>query len=114
MLTVSNLTKRFGGFTAVDHVSFALEQGEILGLIGPNGSVKSTTFNLVAGTLAASVVCLSLLGHVIGRQRQLYVCYWGMVHSFVIPRTFRRLCYLATVAVVAYCGQNCPVSLPQA
>ena len=52
MLSVQGLTKRFGGFTAVNAVSFELEQGEILGLIGPNGSGKSTTFNLIAGALA--------------------------------------------------------------
>ncbi|MFZ1909280.1 MAG: ATP-binding cassette domain-containing protein, partial [Burkholderiales bacterium] len=54
MLSVSRLTKRFGGFTAVNEVSFELAQGEILGLIGPNGSGKSTTFNLIAGALAPS------------------------------------------------------------
>ncbi|MFN9775527.1 MAG: ATP-binding cassette domain-containing protein, partial [Burkholderiales bacterium] len=49
MLRVDSLTKRFGGFTAVDRLSFELRQGEILGLIGPNGSGKSTTFNVIAG-----------------------------------------------------------------
>ena len=42
MLTVKNLTKVFGGFTAVSSVDFSVEKGEILGLIGPNGSGKST------------------------------------------------------------------------
>jgi branched-chain amino acid transport system ATP-binding protein len=51
MLAVDGLTKRFGGFLAVNQVSFEARQGEILGLIGPNGSGKSTTFNLIAGTL---------------------------------------------------------------
>ena len=45
------LVKRFGGFTAVNSVSFRVEQGEILGLIGPNGSGKSTIFNMLSGTL---------------------------------------------------------------
>ena len=51
MLAVSGLSKRFGGFLAVNQVSFELKAGEILGLIGPNGSGKSTTFNLIAGML---------------------------------------------------------------
>ena len=54
MLAVEGLTKRFGGFLAVNEVSFEVREGEILGLIGPNGSGKSTTFNLIAGNLRPS------------------------------------------------------------
>ncbi|MGQ4554307.1 ATP-binding cassette domain-containing protein [Halobellus sp. GM3] len=50
-LVVSGLTKRFGGLTAVDHLSFAVTGGEILGFIGPNGAGKSTTFNCITGAL---------------------------------------------------------------
>jgi len=50
-LVVSKLTKRFGGLTAVDDLSFAVRQGEILGFIGPNGAGKSTTFNCITGSL---------------------------------------------------------------
>jgi branched-chain amino acid transport system ATP-binding protein len=48
MLSVQGLTKVFGGFTAVDHISFEVTQGEILGLIGPNGSGKSTTIDCLS------------------------------------------------------------------
>ena len=53
MLTVSGLVKRFGGFTAVNNVSFAVERGEILGLIGPNGSGKTTLFECIGGASPA-------------------------------------------------------------
>lgn len=49
LLEVKNLTKRFGGLTALDNVSFQVEEGEIHGLIGPNGSGKSTMFKNIAG-----------------------------------------------------------------
>ncbi len=62
MLEVRELTKRFGGFTAVDRIGFDLVEGEILGLIGPNGSGKSTTFNLIAGALAPSAGSIKLDG----------------------------------------------------
>src|SRR5260221_12574250 len=51
VLVVEGLVKRFGGFTAVNKVSFKVDQGEILGLIGPNGSGKSRIFNILSGTL---------------------------------------------------------------
>ena len=49
VLEVEHLTKRFGGITAVDDLSFALREGEVLGVIGPNGSGKTTTFDLISG-----------------------------------------------------------------
>ena len=66
MLSVSGLTKVFGGFTAVSNVAFELREGEILGLIGPNGSGKSTTFNLISGALAPSGGSIRFLGEEIG------------------------------------------------
>lgn len=51
MLQVKSLTKKFGGFTAVDKISFELRKGEILGLLGPNGAGKTTTIQMLLGTL---------------------------------------------------------------
>ena len=62
MLVVEGLVKRFGGFTAVNKVSFRVEQGEILGLIGPNGSGKSTIFNMLSGTLPPSAGSIEFAG----------------------------------------------------
>ncbi len=54
MIETRNLTRRFGEFTAVDHISFNVERGEIFGLLGPNGAGKSTTFKMLCGLLPAS------------------------------------------------------------
>jgi len=63
VLTVEGLTKRFGGFIAVNQVSFTVEPGEILGLIGPNGSGKSTIFNLLSGSLVPNAGSIRFEGH---------------------------------------------------
>src|SRR2546421_11643565 len=52
LLEVERLCKRFGGVRAVHEVSFVLEEGELLGIMGPNGSGKTTLFNLIAGALS--------------------------------------------------------------
>jgi len=53
LLTVRNMSKRFGGLTAVDNVSLSINPGEIYGLIGPNGAGKTTCFNLITGLYPA-------------------------------------------------------------
>jgi branched-chain amino acid transport system ATP-binding protein len=105
MLSVQGLTKVFGGFTAVDRVSFDLSEGEILGLIGPNGSGKSTTFNLVAGALAPSGGSIRFLGREIGGEPANRVAHYGIARTYQIPRPFRRLSLLENVALAAYYGQ---------
>ena len=106
MLQVSQLTKRFGGFTAVSNVAFAVAEGEILGLIGPNGSGKSTTFNLIAGAYAPSAGSIRFRGEEIAGLAPATVCHKGIARTFQIPRPFRRLSVVENVAVAAYYGQT--------
>ena len=104
MLTVEGLTKRFGGFLAVNQVSFEVRAGEILGLIGPNGSGKSTTFNLIAGTLRPSSGSIRLDGREISGESAHVVCHQGVGRTFQIPRPFRKLSLLENVTLAAFYG----------
>ncbi|MDD5411483.1 MAG: ATP-binding cassette domain-containing protein [Methylobacter sp.] len=62
VIEVHDLVRRFGEFTAVDHVSFDVKRGEIFGLLGPNGAGKTTTFRMLCGLLAASSGSLRVIG----------------------------------------------------
>ena len=106
MLSVSGLTKRFGGFTAVNSVSFEVAQGEILGLIGPNGSGKSTTFNCIAGMYTPSDGSINFEGREIGGLKANKVCHIGIGRTYQIPRPFRNLTLLENVALSAHFGQD--------
>ncbi len=68
MIDVKNLTKKFGEFTAVNDLSFAVEAGEILGFLGPNGAGKSTTMKMITGFLLPTSGTVSVCGHDIETQ----------------------------------------------
>ncbi|MEX0959529.1 MAG: ABC transporter ATP-binding protein [Burkholderiales bacterium] len=106
MLAVEGLTKVFGGFTAVNGVSFEVKEGEILGLIGPNGSGKSTTFNLISGALTPTAGAVKFLGRDLAGQPANRVAHHGIARTFQIPRPFRRLSLVENVALAAYYGQE--------
>ena len=63
MIEVRNLTKRYGDFTAVDHISFTVEKGHVYGFLGPNGAGKSTTMNIITGCLSATEGSVTVGGH---------------------------------------------------
>ena len=106
MLVVEGLVKRFGGFTAVNNVSFKVDQGEILGLIGPNGSGKSTIFNMLSGTFPPSAGSIWLQGHEIAGLPPHRIINRGIGRTFQIPRPFRRLSIFENVALAGYYGQG--------
>ncbi len=85
MLEVEGLTKRFGGLTANDEISFALEEGEILGLIGPNGAGKSTLFELITGFYAPDAGEIRFLGESLRGLRP------DQINRRGIARTFQKL-----------------------
>ena len=62
IVRVQNLTKRFGDFTAVDHVSFEIQPGETVGLLGPNGAGKTTTFQMLLGVITPTHGTIEMLG----------------------------------------------------
>ncbi len=62
IVEVRDLVRRFGAFAAVDHVSFAVQRGEVFGLLGPNGAGKTTTFRMLCGLLAATAGTLKVAG----------------------------------------------------
>ncbi|HTO65647.1 MAG TPA: ABC transporter ATP-binding protein [Bradyrhizobium sp.] len=105
MLAVEGLSKRFGGFLAVNQVSFQVRTGEILGLIGPNGSGKSTTFNLIAGNLRPTSGSIRLDGAEIGGLPAHMICHRGIGRTFQIPRPFRKLSLVENVTLSAYYGE---------
>ncbi len=63
LIRIEGLTKRFGGFTAVDNVSFEVRRGEVLGFLGPNGAGKSTTMRMLAGFMIPTSGTARILGH---------------------------------------------------
>ena len=63
LIEIDGLTKRFGSFTAVDHVSFSVARGEVLGFLGPNGAGKSTTMRMLAGFMTPSEGSARICGH---------------------------------------------------
>ncbi|RIL12426.1 MAG: hypothetical protein DCC75_00500 [Proteobacteria bacterium] len=69
VLNVSNLSKHFGGFTAVENVSFTIESAEILGLLGPNGAGKTTTIQMLLGVLTPSSGSISYFGRDLSTHR---------------------------------------------
>jgi branched-chain amino acid transport system ATP-binding protein len=105
---------RFGGFVAINDVSFEVQQGEILGLIGPNGSGKSTMFNLISGALKPSGGSFKFDNKDITGLAPDKICHLGISRTFQIPRPFRKISLLDNVKVSAYFGHNGTISRSEA
>ena len=91
VLEVTGLRKRFGGIAAVDGVSFRVEEGEILGIIGPNGCGKSTTFNCILGQLAPSEGQIKVDGADVTGMRPSELNRLGVSRTFQLLQVFPKL-----------------------
>jgi len=100
LLEVKNLTKRFGGFTAVSRVDLTIREGEVRGIIGPNGSGKSTLFNLISGVYkpepGASVVFAGQ--NITGREAH-EIARLGVARTFQMLRIFQGMSVIENMLV---------------
>ena len=97
-LTATAVTKRFGGLVAVDNISFRLAEREVLGLIGPNGSGKTTMMNLISGALKPSSGDISVYGEAITGIGASSVAQKGIARTFQLVRMLPTMTVLENVA----------------
>lgn len=92
LLRTEGLTKHFGGVAAVDGLSFGVEDGEIFGLIGPNGSGKTTALNMLSGFTAPDGGRMWLDGEPMDRMTPMKLARRGLLRMFQMTRVFPRVC----------------------
>lgn len=99
LLEVRQLTKHFGGLTAVGDVNLELHEGELVGLIGPNGAGKTTLFNLLTGVYEPSEGTVSLDGHLLNGKSPDKIASLGLSRTFQNIRLFKNMTVLDNVLV---------------
>lgn len=105
LLDVKNLTKNFGGLTAVGDVTMHLDKGELVGLIGPNGAGKTTLFNLLTGVYEPSEGSVSLDGTLLNGKKPYKIASLGLSRTFQNIRLFKDMTALENV-LVGMANQN--------
>ena len=109
LITISSLTKHFGGLTAVQDLSFELRPGEILALIGPNGAGKTTTFNLIAGVFPPSAGSIALSGERVDGLPVHAIAARGLMRTFQHNMPFAGMSL--TDNILVGCHTRCITSL---
>jgi branched-chain amino acid transport system ATP-binding protein len=105
-LDVVNLTKSFGGLTAVNGLDISVHEGEILGLIGPNGSGKTTLFSLITGFLKPDSGGVFFQGKEITGLKPHVICECGVVRTFQAVRPFSKMTAVENVMVGKIYGRD--------
>ncbi len=101
LLEVQNITKKFGGLTAVNGVSFHLDEGDVLGLIGPNGSGKTTIFNIIMGDLSPDYGKVFFKEDDITKLPPHQKVRKGITRTYQVPRPFKEMTIFEGVRVAS-------------
>lgn len=106
LLSIKDLSKRFGALVVTDGLSFDVADGEIIGILGPNGAGKTTLFNLIAGTIRADAGEIMFNGRDVTRIGVAQRCLFGISRSFQVPHPFVGMTVFENVLVGATFGRS--------
>jgi branched-chain amino acid transport system ATP-binding protein len=106
LLELKKLVKAFGGLLAVNDVTFQVEKGEIFGLIGPNGSGKTTIFNCINNFFPITAGDVLFQGQSIKGLKTHQVCHLGIGRTFQVVKPLARMTVLDNVTASAFCRVN--------
>ena len=103
LLSLDHITKRFGGLTAVNRVSFAVDEGQVVGLIGPNGAGKTTVFNLITGNYRPDEGTVLFQEQAIGGLSPHRIVILGIARTFQTIRLFQNMSVVENVLAGCHC-----------
>ena len=109
LLELQNLTKKFGGLTAVNDVTFHVEEGQIFALIGPNGAGKTTAFNLISGVYVPTSGTVTFDGKVLNGMKPHRIVEAGIARTFQNIRLFGKMTALENVMTGFSCRTKADV-----
>jgi branched-chain amino acid transport system ATP-binding protein len=106
ILELQNVLKSFGALRVTDNVTFAVPEGEVLGVIGPNGAGKSTLFNLIAGTIRPEAGAIRFADRDVTGESPMVRCLHGIGRTFQIPQPFEQLTVFENLLVAGAFGSR--------
>jgi len=113
VLSISGVTKRFGGLIAVSNLSFDVQAGEIVGVMGPNGAGKTTLLNVIAGEYKPDAGTVKFRGNNISGLPPHQICRLGIARTYQIPRPFTNLSARENILVAAIYGRDIKKSVAE-
>ena len=112
LLVIENVSKSFGGLKVLNNVSFSVAAGEILGLVGPNGSGKTTMINVISGVHKADAGRILFQEQEVQSLPTFRLARLGINRSFQVPKTFREMTAFENLSVAAYFGRAQKADIP--